>query len=217
MNLRMNGNTKPLLRGHFHQAAFFMGLGACSMLLYQSKDTHAFIANFAYSFGLLSMFGFSALYHRPNWPQKKRRFLGSLDQSGIFLMIAGSVTPVSLSLPPTSSWKVLAMIWSVAILGILASLIFMQKELPKWLAAIIYVAVGWMILPYLPELVRSLTTHQVILLVTGGILYTIGAIVYALKRPILNPRWFSYHEVFHLLVIFAAVAHFIVITEITKG
>lgn len=183
------------------------------MLLPGSKDEFLF-PNLIYGLGALSMFGLSALYHRPTWSPGRRLFMGRLDHSGIYLMIAGSFTTLAQVLSSESKKTVLITIWVIAGIGILQSLFL--KAIPKWLSAILYVGAGWMIVPYTGELREALSESQLILLIVGGILYTVGAAFYALKWPVLYPRYFSYHEVFHILVIVAAIFHFIVIYQISQ-
>ncbi len=191
-------SEKPVLRGHFHQAAFFTALGACSVLLPLSQESTIFWANIIYSVCMLAMFGISALYHRPNWASPERRkFMSRIDRCGIFLMIAGSFTPVSLTMDADSARSLLTLIWTVAVIGIFSSLMKGTLNIPKWVDSILFVAAGWLILPYLPKLSLALSNKQLTLIVLGGVLYTVGAVFYALKWPVLFPRYFGYHEVFH--------------------
>lgn len=206
--------TKPLLRGHFHEGAFYTALGACSVLIYESADSGSFWPVVVYTFGVLSMFGFSALYHRPMWSPQKRKFFGRLDHSGIFLMIAGSGTPIAAKFEPAAGFKILVLMWSIATAGIIQSLFV--RNLPKWVAALLYIGAGWIVVPYLPHFKAALTDTQLHLIFIGGILYTVGALAYAFKWPKLNPKYFGYHEVFHILVVFAAITHFIVIYQLSK-
>ena len=204
---------KPLLRGHFHQAMFFISLGACLLLVAKSRTSQEWIATSIYSFGVLTMFGISTLYHRINWSSNARLKMKRLDHAGIYLMIAGTFTPIALlTLEEPSRTHLLASIWGVALIGILQSIFFVN--LPKMISAILYLIAGYLILPYLSELKPALGTWNVGLLVAGGIVYSIGALTYGLKRPMLNPRIFSYHEVFHVLVSIGAILHFCVIYSI---
>jgi len=201
---------KPLLRGHFHQAAFFMALGACVMLILKATGQTATIASSIYSFGLLFLLGTSALYHRINWNVEARKWMKRLDHSAIYILIAGTFTPICLlALSEESGNKLLITIWSIAFLGVLQSLFYVNA--PKWLSATLYVIAGYMILPYALELKSSIGMLNLILVVCGGVVYTIGAATYALKKPVLKPEVFGYHEVFHILVIVGAAFHFAVI------
>ncbi len=209
----MNVLTKPLLRGHFHQAMFFVALGAGLTLIWKCDNLTEFLSIGGYVLCGLLMFGISSLYHRVNWTPEKRLFWRKLDHCGIYLMIAGTFTPVTtLALPQESSRTLLITIWIVAAFGILQSLFFVN--LPKFINAIFYLVMGYLILPYLSDLSSGIGMKLTWILIAGGILYTIGAICYALKRPVFNPRVFSYHEVFHLLVNLGATLHFTVINSL---
>lgn len=206
---------KPILRGHFHQAAFFLAIGACIMLVVQSRDAYTAFALSIYSLSLITMFGISALYHRCNWQEKARMWLRRLDHSAIFILIAGTGTPISLlSLPADVGGKVLVMIWVAALAGILQSLVWVHA--PKWVSAILYLTVGWLVVPYLPQFRVALGGARVGLLMAGGVVYTLGALVYAMKKPNPCPRVFGYHEIFHILVIVAAGLHFAVIAGLVS-
>jgi hemolysin III len=201
---------KPLLRGHFHQAMFFIMLGAGIPLLLLSNSKIELVSVSIYVTCALMMFGISTLYHRINWTPEKRYFLKKLDHSGIYLMIAGTFTPICvLGLSEASATKLLITIWTTAVIGITQSLIFVN--LPKYVSAIIYLIAGYLVLPYLSELKLSLGNNGVILIIVGGILYTIGAVCYGMKRPVLNPKIFSYHEVFHIFVNLGAATHLFLI------
>lgn len=200
-------NIKPLLRGHFHQAAFFFASGACVMLVIKSHSTEALVASTIYSLSLIFLLGVSSLYHRINWQPESRQIMKRLDHSAIYILIAGTFTPICvLALSPESGQKLLYIIWGIAVLGVVQSLFFIHA--PKWLSAILYVIAGYMILPYLGELKDRV---NIMLLIAGGLTYTVGAMTYALKRPVLKPNVFGYHEVFHILVIIGAALHFALI------
>ena len=204
---------KPLLRGHFHQAAFFFSLGAGLMLILKSQNMTATLASSVYTFSLVFLFGTSSLYHRVNWETEKRKWMKRLDHSAIYILIAGTFSPICLlALPESTGKNLLITIWSVALLGVLQSLFYVQA--PKWLSATLYLMAGYLILPFVMELKNSIGPINLAWLVCGGLAYTIGALCYAIKRPTLNPAIFGYHEVFHLLVIFGAICHFVVIYSV---
>ena len=208
--------VKPLLRGHSHQATFFYALGACTILLLYAHSTKAFVSTIIYSLSLIGLFGISALYHRPTWKPNQRMWMRRMDHAAIYVLIAGTFTPICLlALPPLIGIKLLQLVWSAALLGIIQSLFWVTA--PKWLASIFYLAVGCLIIPYLPELKAALSTNDLLLIFAGGVSYAIGAIIYALKRPNPYPKVFGYHEIFHLLVIAGAALHFIVIFNIIKN
>ena len=207
--------TKPLLRGYSHQAAFFISLGASMVLLLNAQGTKTIIATLIYAISLALLFGISALYHRPTWQPSQRMWMRRLDHASIYIMIAGSSTPICLlALSPMVGIKLLQLVWLAAIFGIIQSLFWVNA--PKWLSALMYVTVGSLIIPYFPELKAALSIHDIGYLLSGGIVYILGALIYALKKPDPFPLIFGYHEIFHLLVITGAVMHFLVIHKLLK-
>ncbi|MFZ4713163.1 MAG: PAQR family membrane homeostasis protein TrhA [Bacteriovoracaceae bacterium] len=205
--------VKPLYRGYSHQIMFFVSLGACILLMLKSENQTELISTLIYSLGVLLMFGISALYHRVHWEPKPRSLMKRFDHSAIYIMIAGTFTPITLLvLPEPSGTRLLISIWSVAVLGIIQSIFFVN--VPKMVSSILYLIAGYMIAPYFSELIPKLGMANLGLLIGGGVLYSIGALTYALKRPKLNPKVFGYHEVFHALVIAGAILHFSVIYSI---
>lgn len=215
----MTQNTKPLkkpiLRGYLHLAAFFTTLGAGSLLAAKSNSAEATIASIVYVFGLLFLFGVSSIYHIPHWEPQPRAFLKRIDHSAIFILIASTFTPLCmLALPEAPGKQLLIIIWSAAALGLVQSIFWVKA--PKWVTAILYVVMGWLALPYLGELKESLGSARVLLIVAGGVVYTIGAIFYAMKKPNFKPGVFGYHELFHLFTIIGALLHFVVIYQLIK-
>ncbi|MDG0817880.1 hemolysin III family protein [Bdellovibrio sp. PAP01] len=208
--------NKPLLRGHFHQAAFFIAVGACAMLISLSPNSQSLIATVIYSLSLCGLFGVSALYHRPQWSPNARMWMRRLDHSAIFILIAGTSTPICmLAIPSEGGNKLLAIIWIAAAIGVMQSLFWVKA--PKWLAAILYIIMGWLAAPYMPEMKNALGMTSVMLILVGGIIYTLGAVVYATKKPDPSPKYFGYHEIFHVLVIVAAALHFVVIAALVRS
>ena len=205
----------PRLRGYFHQEAFFVALGACILLIARCSTPTALIECLIYTFGLLILLGTSALYHRVYWPPRTRKILKQADHSAIYLLIAGTTTPVcGLALSPHDGRKLLTLVWIAALIGILKSAFW--ENAPKPLSAALYVVVGWLAVPYLTELARGLGPTNFSMLVAGGLAYTVGALVYAVRRPNLRPDLFGYHELFHLLTIVGAALHFAVIYQLVK-
>jgi hemolysin III len=204
---------KPILRGHFHQGMFFVGLGGVIPLLFRTHTLKEFVAILVYAICALTMFGISTLYHRVTWSQKQRLLWKKMDHAGIYLMIAGSFTPMTLLALPDHSGKILlAIIWGVAAVGILQSIFFVN--VPKYVSSIIYLIAGYLIVPYIGELKVSLGLLNVWLIFIGGLAYSAGAICYALKWPKFNPKYFGYHEVFHIFVNIGAIFHFFVISSL---
>jgi hemolysin III len=161
----------------------------------------------------LLTFGISALYHRITWSTGARAIWRKLDHAGIYLMIAGTFTPVAmLGLSAASARNCLMTIWVVALAGIIQSVFFVN--IPKIFSAVLYLGAGYLIVPYMGELQQTLGALNIGLLIAGGVAYTLGALCYGLKRPVLDPRYFGYHEVFHVLVNAGAILHFFVINDL---
>ncbi len=206
---------KPLLRGHFHQAAFFFALGACAMLITKANSKTSLIAALIYSLSLITLFGISSLYHRPNWKPTQRMWMRRLDHAAIYILIAGTSTPICLlALPLTEGMKLLQLVWGAAIFGIFQSLFWVNG--PKWVSSILYVIAGLLVIPFMSELKMVLSEGQIQLILSGGALYIIGAVIYAIKRPNPHPKYFGYHEIFHLLVVAAAILHFLAVSPLVK-
>lgn len=204
---------KPLLRGYLHQEAFFIALGACALLIAKSTEKRTLIAALVYSIGLLLMLGISSIYHRIHWQPQTRALLKRLDHSAIFIQIAGTFTPVCmLALDKKQGHALLIFIWIFAIAGILQSIFWVKA--PKYATALFYVAMGWMALPYISALAQTLGETKLALIIAGGIVFTIGSIFYATKRPKIYPHIFGYHELFHFFTIIGALLHFIVVYQL---
>ncbi len=204
---------KPLLRGYFHEWMFFISIGACIPLISKSTNPNELIATIVYSMGIFMMFGFSALYHRINWRPKVLKVMRRLDHSSIFIMIAGSFTPICLLvLPDKLGLQLLLIIWIIAGIGIIQTVLFTNT--PRMVRAGIYLIAGYMAIPYLSVLSSVMGFTNYALTVAGGTIYSVGAIGYGLKFPDFSPKYFGYHEFFHILVSVAAILHFIVIYSI---
>jgi hemolysin III len=198
---------KPRLRGVSHQYAFFVAMAAGAALVVLVRGAEARVAVAVYALSLCAMFGASALYHRIDWPPRPRAWLRRLDHSMIYVLVAGTYTPFALLvLEPALGWTILGVVWAGAVAGVVISLVWIDA--PRWLTAALYLALGWVAVVVLPQLWERAGAMAFALLTTGGLLYTIGAVVYARRRPDPAPRVFGYHEVFHVLVIAAAAAQF---------
>jgi hemolysin III len=198
----------PRLRGLLHAHAAWVAAAASIVLLALAPSAAARVAVLIYGAGLIALFSASALYHR--WPGDPRwkPWLRRLDHSTIFVFIAASYTPVGLLvLDGTTRTVVLVSVWAGAIAGVILSLTWISA--PRWLQAACYLAVGWVAVLAVPQLAERAGIAPLALLAAGGGLYTIGAMVYATQRPNLWPRTYGFHEVFHTLVIAAALVHFI--------
>jgi hemolysin III len=203
--------VKPRLRGVFHQYAFFVSLGSGALLVLLAATTRAAIAVAVYAVSVSALFGVSALYHRVTWTVPARRRMRRLDHSMIFLLIAGTYTPVGLLvLQGTLGAAVLAVVWGGAVAGTVLELAWTRA--PRWLGGTVYLALGWVAVVAMPQLFARLGLGGGLLIVAGGLAYSAGAAVYALRRPDPAPATFGYHEVFHLLVIAGVAAHFLAIS-----
>src|SRR5215216_1453080 len=200
--------TKPRLRGVTHEWAFFVSLIAGAGLIAAAPSGHARLGVAIYAFSLSALLGTSALYHRVNWRRPEiRRWMRRLDHSMIFLLIAGTVTPFALLVMSGAlADALLIAVWAGAGAGIVVELIWV--EAPKWVSTIVYLAVGWIGLLGFPAIVVAAGLGAGALIAVGGVLYTAGAVIYARQRPDPNPAVFGYHEIFHVLVLAAAAAHF---------
>lgn len=195
---------KPRLRGVFHQWACACSVPLGLALVIVAGTARARIALSVYALSVMGLFGASALYHRVNWRSVAvRDWMRRLDHSMIFVLIAGSYTPFTmLVLHGPLALVILVAVWGGALLGVAFNLVW--SGAPTWLRAALYVSLGWVAVAALPELGDAIGLSGMILLGLGGLLYTLGAVVYAVKRPDPLPSVFGYHEVFHTLVIAAA-------------
>jgi hemolysin III len=197
-------SARPLLRGVSHQYAFVASLAAGSLLVASTRSPEATVAGTIFAASVAAMFGASALYHRVNWSATAARWMRCVDHTGIFLVIGGSYMPYALLvLSGPMRIAVITLVWA----GVLASIAlrFAWVSAPGWLTVILGVTLGWVSLIALPQLIEHVNPIGLTLLGVGGLLYTLGAIVYAIRWPNPFPAVFGFHEVFHLFVI-AAVA-----------
>jgi hemolysin III len=206
----MATELKPRLRGVFHQWAFVVSLVAGAVLVAAAPTGRAAVVGAVYAIALAGMFGASALYHRVSWRPSLLPWFRRLDHSMIFVLIAGTCTPVAvLSLEGVLPILVLSVLWGGALAGVLLKLVWLGA--PRRLVAGVYVVLGWVGILLLPETVRSVGVVPAMLFVAGGALYTAGAVIYMRRRPDPRPAVFGFHEIFHIFVIAAALAHFIAI------
>jgi len=202
-----NEAVKPRLRGVSHEIAFFVSLLTGPALAVAAGLRGHLTPVLVYVLAISGLFGVSALFHRPTWQPRARRWLRRLDHSMIFVAIAGSYTAVAgLALHGTLRLAILALVWGGTALGVTLKIAWIDA--PKPLSAAVYVGIGWAVIFALPALLHSLGWVGLSLLGLGGALYTYGALVYARRRPDPRPLVFGYHEVFHALVIGGALAHY---------
>jgi hemolysin III len=202
--------VKPLLRGMLHQAAFVASLAVGPLLIIGAEGTRARLAAAVFAASVATCFGASALYHRVTWTPNVRLWMRRIDHAGVYLLIAGTYTPVSL-LVLRGAWRpvILAIAWTVAAAAIVLKFVWVAA--PKWLAAAIGIGLGWVAVVALPQLISRLNALEISLLIVGGLAYTVGAIVYARRRPDPFPAVFGYHELFHALTIVAVVCQYVAI------
>jgi hemolysin III len=198
---------KPRWRGVLHQYAFFVAVILGAALVVAAEGGRARVAALVYVLGLAGLLGTSAVYHRVTWASTRARlWMRRLDHSMIFVLIAGTSTPVALLvLEDPLRTVLLCVAWGGTAAGVLLNLLW--PTAPKWLSSVVYLAIGWSGVAALPSLAGYAWT-ALALLAAGGVLYTIGAVVYAIGRPDPAPKVFGYHEIFHALVVVAAALHF---------
>jgi len=194
---------KPALRGVSHQIAFFAAIGATWLLVRWTKSPEASRAAFVFGASLVTLFGTSALYHRVDWGVAARARMRRLDHAAIFVLIAGGYTPLFALVPSShGGHTALEVIWLGAGAGVLKSLLW--PHAPKWVTALACVALGWAVVGEVVDRAAVVGALTVALLVVSGTVYSVGALVYALKRPDPFPTVFGYHEVFHAIVVVAS-------------
>ncbi|MFP3900949.1 MAG: PAQR family membrane homeostasis protein TrhA [Acidimicrobiia bacterium] len=207
---------KPRLRGRLHQIAFFVSIPAGIALVALARGVEARIGAMVFAATLSGLYGVSAAYHRGRWSERAHQVWKRLDHSMIFVFIAGTYTPVTLlALHPAWGITLLALAWSGAVVGILISTL----RLDRWhgVGFALYLVLGWLGATALYQLARSLSPLELALLVTGGLLYTVGAVILARRRPDPRPAVFGYHEIWHSLVVGASVCHFVLILLLVRS
>jgi hemolysin III len=197
----------PRLRGVSHAAAFFLAVVAAAMIVNLAPNGRATVAVAIYGAALAALFGGSALYHRWPGPARFKPILQRIDHSTIFLFIAASYTPIALMvLHGALAWVILAVAWAGAAAGVALSLGWIDA--PRTVHAGSYLTLGWLAIIALPQLFGELRLAPLVLLGAGGLLYSVGAVIYTRPRPDPWPQTFGFHEIFHALVIAAAAAQY---------
>jgi len=205
---------KPRLRGVIHYWSFLVSIAAGATLITVSAATVSATAGWAtavYGATVLGLFGVSALYHRRWWVSLRvRAWMKRLDHSMIFLFIAGTYTPFTLlAMPQPTGYVVLSIVWGGAVLGVALKLLW--PHAPRWLGTPIYIALGWVAIFVVPDLLHHAGVAALVLILVGGAFYTLGAVFYATRWPNPWPRVFGHHEFFHAATVLAATAHYIAI------
>ncbi len=204
--------VKALLRGWIHLGMFPVALVAGAILVAVSPTTQARVTTAVFALTSVMLFGTSAVYHRGTWSPRVSGVLRRLDHSNIFLIIAGTYTPLAVVLlPPPTARVLLWVVWVGAVLGLLGRVLWLDA--PRWLYTPIYVALGSVALGFLPQFAAARTGGPDIvgLVVGGGVAYIAGAVVYGIKRPNPSPRWFGFHEVFHVLTVVGFTCHLVAV------
>ena len=203
--------VKPKLRGWIHAGMFPLVLAAVIVLVALSPTTPAKVSTAVFGLSSILLFGVSAVYHRGTWSPRVTGVLRRVDHSNIFLIIAGTCTPLAVLLLDSGTARVaLWIVWVGAFLGLTGRVIWLGA--PRWVYTPIYVALGCVNLIFLPQFGRAGGAAVVWLVVGGGIAYILGAVVYAMKRPNPSPRWFGFHEVFHALTVVGFTCNYIAVS-----
>ena len=201
---------KPKLRGWLHLGMAPIVLITGLIFTIFAPTIEARIGCGVYTLTAVQLFGTSAAYHRGNWSPKGLSIFRRIDHSNIFVFIAGTYTPLTLTLlTGTSRWSLLILIWSIAILGVVFRTTWLSA--PRWLYTLLYVAMGWAAVGWLNQFWANGGPGVVVCLLAGGLVYSLGAVAYGTKKPALSPKWFGFHEVFHACTIVAAILHAIAI------
>ncbi|WP_353081293.1 PAQR family membrane homeostasis protein TrhA [Tessaracoccus lapidicaptus] len=202
--------SKPRLRGWLHLGmapiAFIVGL----VFTVFAPTLTGRIGCGVYTLAAVQLFATSAAYHRGTWSARANALFRRIDHSNIFVFIAGTYTPLTLSLlEGRARWSLLILIWSIAVLGVAFRIVWLSA--PRWLYTFLYVAMGWAAVGWLGQFWAAGGPAIVALIIAGGLVYSLGAAAYATKRPQLSPTWFGFHEVFHACTIVAALLHTVAI------
>ncbi|MFN2538887.1 MAG: hemolysin III family protein, partial [Mycobacteriales bacterium] len=213
---RLEEAVKPHLRGVLHEVAFAISLVTGTVIVCLADDTRERVAASVYAVSVALLFGTSAAYHRGSWGPRAHGVMSRLDHSMIFVLIAGTYTPFALLLlQDWARWIVLGVVWGGAVAGITLRNVLRQP--PRWVFVLLYLALGWVAVGVIPQILSSGGVAVFVLVIVGGVLYTLGAVVYARRRPDPSPRWFGFHEVFHALTLAAFAVHYIAVSLAVYG
>ncbi|HEY5833581.1 PAQR family membrane homeostasis protein TrhA [Streptomyces sp.] len=200
--------VKPKLRGWLHAGMFPAVLVSGVILTAFAQSTRGRVACAVFTVTACALFGVSALYHRGDWGPRVSGILRRLDHANIFLIIAGTYTPLTiLLLPGTTSELLLWLVWTGALVGIAFRVFWVGA--PRWLYTPCYIALGWVAVFFIPEFLHKGGVAVLVCVIVGGVLYSTGAAIYGFKRPNPSPRWFGFHEVFHSFTLAAFIAHYV--------
>lgn len=201
------GEKKPSFRGWIHTGIFPFTIACGIILIVLAKGPVAKWASAVYMLSSMLLFGVSALYHRINWSEKTWQVFRRLDHANIFLLIAGTYTPIALlGLPLGKGTILLTLVWFGAILGIIFRVWWISA--PRWLYVPLYLLLGWAAMVFIADIAKA-NIAGVVLVIVGGVLYTLGSLAYAFKRPNPVPAVFGFHEIFHTLTVLAFLCHWV--------
>ncbi len=197
---------RPALRGTLHLFAAFAAIGGTVWLLLIADSPTGYVGAAIFGTSLMLLYGTSATYHQIPWPAAWRHIPKRIDHAAIFLLIAGTYTPLCLNVSLAWGIPLLSVVWTLAIAGVLMSLVL--PHAPRWLNFALYAGLGWVGIVGVSEVFAAYATSPIALLIAGGVTYMIGGTIYALKRPDPWPRVFGFHEVFHTFVVAGSLLHF---------
>lgn len=208
--------ARPKLRGWLHAGTFPVALAAGVGLVVLAPSAQARVTSGIFALTAALLFGVSALYHRGQWSPRASAVLRRLDHANIFLIIAGTYTPFTILVLDHSDARILlSLVWAGALVGVAFRVIWLGA--PRWLYVPVYIALGWAAAFWLPQFASRAGIVVVALIIAGGLLYSAGAVVYALKRPNPSPRWFGFHEIFHTCTVAGFAAHYVGIWLVSFG
>ena len=202
-------DAKPSWRGWIHLGTFPLALIAGVVLIVLASGVAATVSTAVFVASSLALFGVSAVYHRFDWSDHTKAVLRRIDHSNIFFLIAGTYTPIAaLALPADQGWLLLGLVWSGALLGVGLRVFWLNA--PRWIYVPLYLLLGWAAVMYLPQLWEA-NLAMMVLVIVGGLLYTLGAAVYGTKWPNPSPKNFGFHEIFHAFTVLAFISHWVAV------
>lgn len=208
--------AKPRFRGRLHQCTFIASIPAGLIVILLARGASGYVAASLYAASVAALFGTSALYHRGKWSPAIRLRMQQADHAMIFVLIAGSYTPITLlALRPAWGITLLALAWTITVIGV--TLTFTRWHFMDRNSGYLYVAFGWVMVVALPVIVQALSATQLVLLFAGGVLYTVGAVLFGLERPRLRPHTFGFHEMWHVMTVAAAGCHYALIVSLVHA
>ena len=213
---RLEAAVKPHLRGVLHEVAFAVSLVTGTVIVCLADGAKERVAAAVYAASVALLFGTSAAYHRGTWGPRAHGVMARLDHSMIFVLIAGTYTPFALVLlHGWVRWVVFGIVWGGAAAGITMRNVFRQP--PRWVFVVLYLALGWVALGVVPQILTAGGVAIFVLVIVGGLFYSAGAVVYARRKPDPSPRWFGFHELFHALTLAAFAVHYIAVSMAIYG